>query len=106
MNEVKFMNEIELKPGNESSEYKGGKALLVVGLILAVASSLGKVPFTPDQLSAYLANVIQEATSWTKVLAPYITLGWAAYASFRTYLKKKQIEAHVEIKKKEMEKGE
>lgn len=82
----------ELKKGNETTEYSLAKYLMIAGVILAVAASLGKVPFTPDQLSAYLANVIGEASEWSKVLMPYVVGIWGFYAWLRNSLKKKQME--------------
>jgi len=81
-----------MKEGKNTSEYALAKNMMIVGVILAVASSLGKVPFTPDQVSAYLANVIKEASNWSKVLLPYATAIWAWYSYLRTSLKKKEIE--------------
>ena len=81
-----------LKPGIESSEYQLAKYMMIAGIVLAVAASLGKVPFTPGQMSAYLANVIREASEWAKALMPYATFVWGFYAWLRTNLKKKEIE--------------
>jgi hypothetical protein len=81
-----------LKPGKESSELDWIKKLTIAAIIIAVASSLGKVPFTPDQVSEYLGKVMAEAGEWTKVLLPYATGLAAFYAYLRTSLKKKAMD--------------
>jgi hypothetical protein len=67
--------------------------MMIAGVVLAVASSLGKVPFSPDELTAYLANVIANAAEWSKALMPYATGVFAVYQLSRHNLKSQYIDA-------------
>jgi len=93
----------ELKPGSESSEYALAKNMMIAGLVLSVASSLGKVPFTPEALSAYLANIVAQATEWSKALMPYATLLLGIYTAHRHKLKSKHIDAQKAVAIKKIE---
>ena len=81
-----------MTPGKDSSEYALVKYVTVACILIAIVSSLGKVPFTPDQVMVYLNEVMAEAAEWTKVLMPYITGLVGGYAWLRTSLKKKKLE--------------
>lgn len=78
-----------MNTGKNTSEYKLTRNLLIVGIILAVGSSLGKTPWTPDQVWEYIRIVVAEASEWSKTLMPYATIlvGW--YTANRTYRKNK-----------------
>ncbi len=80
-----------LEPGKNSSELKLFKQVMIAGVIIAIVASFGKVPFTPDQVGAYLKGVMTEAGDWAKVLAPYVAGLSAFYGSLRTYLKQKEL---------------
>ncbi len=81
-----------MKPGSESSELKLIKQVSVAGVIIAVVASLGKVPFTPDQVAQYMAGVMTEAGEWTKILVPYVAGLAGFYTWLRTSLKHKALE--------------
>ncbi len=81
----------ELTPGSVSSEFWWIKAVTIGGIVVAIAASLGSVPFTPDQVGVYLTGVMKEAGEWSKVLLPYITGLAGFYAWLRTSLKKKSM---------------
>ncbi len=92
-----------LKEGKDSTEWRLTKGLMVAGVILAISSSLGKVPFTPDQLSAYLANLLAEATKWTKVFLPYATAIYGWYLHKRSQLKSEHLQIQKEVALKSLE---
>jgi len=81
-----------MEPGKNSSELEWIKIVTIGGVVIAVMASLGKVPFSPDQVGTYLAGVMAEAGEWVKVLMPYITALAGGYAWLRTSLKKKALE--------------
>jgi len=81
-----------LKPGSESSELRLIKIMAAAGILIAVLSSLGKVPFTPGQVGTYLTGVMGEAGEWSKILVPYVTAIVGFYAWLRSGLKKKELE--------------
>ncbi len=80
-----------MEPGKDSSELKLMKQVSVAGVVIAVIASIGKVPFTPDQVAQYLAGVMAEAGEWTKTLVPYVAGLAGFYAWLRTSLKKKDM---------------
>jgi len=87
----------DLKPGNESSELKLANAMMLAGLLLALAASLGKVPFTPEELTTYLKNLMAQAALWSKAIFPYATAVYGLYLASRHRLKSKHIEAQKEV---------
>lgn len=84
-----------MTPGKESSEFWFIKMLTIACGVIAILASLGKVPFTPDQVGAYMAGVVSEAGEWIRMFTPYITILAGVYAWLRTSLKKKQLESSV-----------
>ena len=87
----------DLKPGSKSSELKLANAMMVAGLLLAIAASLGKVPFTPEELTTYLKNLMAQAALWSKAIFPYATAVYGFYLASRHRLKSKHIEAQKEV---------
>ena len=81
----------KILPGKGTTEYFLVKVVMVACIIIAVLSSMGKVPFTPDEVLKYLTGVMTEAGEWVKVLMPYVTALVGGYAWLRTDLKKKAL---------------
>ncbi len=84
-----------MNSGKESSEFWWIKALTIGCVAVSVLASLGKVPFTPDQVGEYLSGVTSETGNWIKMFTPYITILAGFYAWLRTNLKKKELETSV-----------
>jgi len=92
-----------LKPGKESSELKLANKMMVAGLLLAIAASLGKIPFTPEDLSTYLKNLMAQAALWSKAIFPYATAIYGIYLASRHKLKSKHIDAQKAVAMKKLE---
>ncbi len=84
-----------MTPGKDSSEFWWIKVLTIACVVISVLASVGKVPFSPDQVGSYLASVAGETGDWLKMFTPYITILAGVYAWLRTSLKKKSLESSV-----------
>lgn len=79
-------------PGKESSEFKAGRAIIYLGIVMAVIVSIGDLAITPESVQAQLIILSENAEAWTKVLAPYIAWIYTAYTASRAYVKSKKSE--------------
>jgi hypothetical protein len=81
-----------LKEGKDSTEFWILKVLTIGAVVLSVLASLGKVPWTPEEVGTYLKGVAKGTTDYVAVFAPYISLLAGAYMWLRTSLKKKELD--------------
>ncbi len=86
-----------LKPGAVSTEYGWMKLLTGAAFALSVLAGMGKVPFTPDQVTVYFQGVMAATVDYVTAFAPFITALAGYYMWLRSSLKKKEIETEASI---------
>ncbi len=88
-----------LDPGKKSTEFWWLKLLSAAALGLSVLAGMGKVPFTPDQVTAYMQGVMATTVDYITAFSPYITALAGYYMWLRSNLKKKNMDSEVELAK-------